>query len=517
MSEHGSDEVESTDDLPRRDVLKATGAAGATGALGALAGCLGSSGGDGGGGGNDSGGGGNDSGGGGGSGGGSEEITIQYLSAEAAENSLTKPHFSESVQRFYDANGINVNLQTSSYSDVRQKISSTVSAGNPPAIAEAGGAGLEFFLDGTVPDHGQWIEGSEYPDSWSTASQATADFRDNWWSGGPLRHSVSHLGIRPTMFSQAGVSSPDQLETWSGFYEALQMVQQEFPNANAFEQTGVPADLESYWGEARTAHTDGQDPWIRGEGTDPEVIIGSDGESGRRTDGMIKNTVTLADEFSSDNSPQRADEDIPSLMLTDRVGSFTYMTQNFTRWTQVKEDATFGWNDGNGDVMALPVPKLDPEYGSAIGISELEGLEGQHGGHVWALEQAHSIFEKDQAKMDAAWDLNTFLHQDDQHVLTLYGELYPAIPADTPMQQKLLEEYPDLPQNFAKVLNDLDEYGDQYNNTGAPWDVRGTDQIRWTDINETISQSIAGQVSVDQLPQQIRQKVDSTLQERNTG
>ena len=514
MSGHGNEAVEDTEDTSRRDFLRTTGAMGAAGALGTLAGCIGSSGdGDGGGGG----GGGGNGGGGGGGGGGSSGVSFSYLSAEAAENSLTKPHFQESVNRFNEQSGANVTLQTSSYSDVRQKIASTVSAGNPPALAEAGGAGLEFWLDGQVPDHGQWVEGSEYPDRWSVAAEATADFRGNWWSGGPLRHSVSHLGIRPKMFSQAGVSGPEELETWSGFYDALKKVQSEFPDANAFEQTGTGADLESYWGEARTAHTDGKDPWIRGEGANPDVLINTDSEEGNRTDGMIKNTVMLAQEFSSDSSAQRSDEEIPSLMLTGRVGSFNYMTQNFTRWTSVKKDATFGWNGGNGDVMALPHPRLDADYGSKIGISELEGLEGQHGGHVWALEQAHSIFDiGDQKVMDKAWELNTFLHQDDQHVLKLYGELYPAIPADTPMQDKLLKQYSDVPQNFTKVLEDLDEYDDQYNNTGAPWDVKGTDQIRWTDMNETISQAIAGQVPVEQLPQQIRRKVDKTLQERNS-
>ncbi|WP_254546826.1 ABC transporter substrate-binding protein [Halomarina pelagica] len=502
MSKRDIRATDTSEDTSRRDFLKATAATGATGALGALAGCAG--GGGGGGGGN-------------GGGGGSADVTISYLSAEAAENSLTKPHFQESVNRFGEQAGVKVNLQTTSYSDVRQKIASTVSAGNPPTLAESGGAGIDFWQDGKVPDHGQWVEGSDYPDRWSVASKATADFRGNWWSGGPLRHSVSHTGIRPKMFSQAGVSSPDELQTWSGFLDALNKVQKEFPNANAFEQTGAAADLEAYWGEARTAHTEGKDPWIRGDPKDPDVIINADSEDGKRTDGMMKNTVMLASKFSSDSTAQRSDEEIPSLMLTDRVGSFNYMTQNFTRWTTVKEDVKFGWNGGDGDVMAIPHPKLDADYGAKMGISELEGLEGEHGGHVWALEQAHSIYDVgDQKKMDAAWDLNTFLHQDDQHVLTLYGELYPAIPADTPMQDKLLEEYPDLPQNFKMVLQDLKKYGTQYNNTGGPWDVNGTDQIRWTDMNETISKAIAGQVGVDQLPQQVRQKVDKTLKERNS-
>ncbi|MFC6734244.1 MULTISPECIES: ABC transporter substrate-binding protein [unclassified Haladaptatus] len=490
-------------DSSRRDFLKVTGAAAATGALGGLAGCTG-------------GGGGGD---GNGDGGGSASLTINYLCAEAAENSLTKPLFNKSVKRFGDQNDVQVNLQAASYGDIKSKISSTVSAGNPPTLAEFGSAGLEFFLDDKVPDHGQWVDESDsYPDNWSAASKSVADFRGTYWSGGPLRHSVSNLGIRPKVFSEhGGVSDPfEDLKTWSGFYDALNQIAESDADIIPYEETGVYNDLESYWGHARTAYTGGDDPWIRGDPENPEVLIGSDGENGKRTDGMIKNVVKLANEFSSEKSAQRGDEEIPSLMLTDRVASFTYMTQNFTRWRSVKEDAKIGWHDGDGDVMLLPNPKLDADYGSNVGISELEGLEGEHGGHVWALEQAHGVFDVgDQKKMDAGWDLQVFLRSDEEHVFEWLGEAYPAIPADAPMQEALLNEYTDLPQNFTQVLKNLDNYGTQYNSTGADWDVKGTDQIRWTDINKTISQSIAGQEPLDGLPDKIRSNVDTTLSERN--
>jgi hypothetical protein len=196
------------------------------------------------------------------------------------------------------------------------------------------------------------------------------------------------------------------------------------------------------------------------------------------------------------------------------------MTQNFTRWFQTKDDAVIGWDGGDGDVMLLPNPRV----GSGSDLAEISGVdtleevdEGQHGGHVWALEQAQGMFGGfDQAQLEAGWALNTFFHRDEQHVLAEYGEVYPAIPADSDMQQVLLDELgDDLPQNFAQVLANLGDYGDQYNNTGAPWDVRGTDQIRWTDINETISQSIAGQISRDNVVSEVQSRVQTTLDEQN--
>jgi hypothetical protein len=518
----------------RRDVLKATSAMTAAGAMGALAGCTGGDGGDGGGDGGDGGdGGGGDGGDGGatptegdgGDGGGSETVQISYLSAEAAENSLTTPQFEKSIGRFEDQQGnVSVKLQTASYGDIKQQISSRVSGGNPPTLGEFGSAGLELWENGDVPDHGPFVEASEhYPDAWSAASKSTADFRGSYWCGGPMRHSVSNLGIRPKMYSAAGVSDPfEELSTWSGFWEATTAVAEEFPDAFAYEKTGVYNDLEDYWGEARTGHTEGQDPWIRGDPTDPDLQIGAN----PRTDGMIEHTLALAQEFSSPESASRGDEEIPSLMLTDKVASFTYMTQNFTRWYQTKDDAVIGWDGGDGDVMLLPNPMLDDAGGLASELNDRgygyvsrlgEAGSGAHGGHVWALEQAQGLFAgHSQAQQEAGWALNTFFHRDEQHVLEEYGETYPSIPADSDMQQVLLDELgDDLPQNFAQVLDNLGEYGSQYNNTGAPWDVRGTDQIRWTDINETISQAIAGQIQGSNLVSEVQSRVETTLSEQN--
>ena len=453
------------------------------------------------------------------SGGGGETVQISYLSAEAAENSLTGPQFEKSIGRFEEQYGnVSVNLQTASYSDIRQQISSRASGGNPPTLAEFGGAGLNFFLNDQVPDHTPFVESSDlYPDAWSTASAATANFRGTYWCGGPMRHSVSSLGIRPKMYSEAGISNPmEELSTWTQFWDATSKVAEAFPDAFAFEQTGVGGDLESYWGEARTAHTEGQDPWIRGEGSSPELQIGNN----PRTDGMIEHTVRLAQEFSSPESASRGDEEIPSLMLTNKVGSFTYATQNFTRWYQVKEDAVIGWDGGNGDFMLLPNPKVGSgsDLAEASGVDTLSEVDsGEHGGHVWALEQAHGMFSGfEQPQMEAAWALNTFFHRNEQHVIEHYGETYPSIPADTELQQVLLDEMGDeLPQNFTQVLTNLDEYGPQYNNTGAPWDVGGTDEIRWTSMNETISQAIAGQIELSNLVSEVQSRVQTTLDEQN--
>jgi len=262
------------------------------------------------------------------------------------------------------------------------------------------------------------------------------------------------------------------LNTWSKFYDTLQTIDQE-QDIIAYGETGVPGDLESYWGYARTAYEGGTDPWIRGEGTDPTVIINNQDmeEERQKTDGMIKACVNLADQFSSDEAATRGDEEIPALMMSGRVASFNYALATANRWYSISQNAQIGWNGGQGDFMLLPHPRLDEEFGNAIGIDDLSGHSGEHGGHVWALEQCHTIFDDvNSQQQDGAWALSQYLLQDNDFVLPAWGKHYEALPGLDPKLDDLLDEY-DLPQNFQQSLENQRTYGDQYTATPA---ARGT-------------------------------------------
>ncbi len=518
--------AEEDGETSRRDFVRMTTGAASVGALGALAGCGGDGGdGDGGGGGD---GGDGDGGGdtategdGGGDGGGSDTTSITFISANAVENGDIQEHFQSSMEDFSSKNeGYEADLQTASYGDIQNTITSAVSAGNVPALAESGGLGIQYLKDGRLADHQSFFEESDtLPDGLTSAGQQVSAFRDYWWSLGAIRNTNSNLGIRPKTFSQAGVENPlEDLKTWSQFYEVLQRID-ENQDIIAYEETGVPGDLESYWGYARTAYTEGTDPWIRGDGTDPDVVIANEDmeEDRQKTDGWIKGCVQLANQFSSDEAATRGDEDIPSLMLSGRVASFTYALPTANRWYSVSEDAQIGWNGGDGDFMLLPNPQLDEGFGEMIGNEDLAGHSGQHGGHVWALEQAHTIFaDVSDEEQEGAWALGQYLLEDDDFVLPAWGEHYEAIPGMDSKLDTLRDEY-DLPQNFEQALQNMVDYGDQYSNTGGPWNVWPSDPIRWTDINETISQAIAGQHSVDETPSLVRDRVMTRLEEENQG
>lgn len=497
----------------RRQFLKGASVATAAGALGALAGCSGNGSGDGNGtqdgqqpdgrqtGGTDQGS--------SGSGGGQEQVTVDFWSFLAAENSQAKSHFESSLENFESMHAaIGVDMQAITGGQMRNKLPSAVSAGNAPDLAEGGITGLEFFLDDQLADHGSYVEGSDFVDGFTEANLDSMQYRGEYWSGGGNRHLVSMLAVRPKLFKDVGVSDPSELETWTGYRRALDRIKEQHPDVYAYEATGAPNDLESYWGEARTAYADGTDPWFgenAWENPEDALKIGTEG----RTDGMIKNTVELADAYSSSNAASRSDEQMPPLLLTDQAASFTYGLGNPVRYTSVKEDATFGWD---GDIWQGPIPKLDANYGEEFGIDELAGKEGQHGGHLWAIQMMKQAFAQEKNNPEEAFKLMTYLNTSEDHNLELLSQSYPAISAYNPLNETLLEEYGDSMPQAQKVMYDLPEqHGSQYNSTGAGWDLRQTSKIRWTDINETISESIAGQHSASETPTVIRDRITQTI------
>ncbi|HET7323499.1 MAG TPA: carbohydrate ABC transporter substrate-binding protein, partial [Halococcus sp.] len=169
-----------------------------------------------------------------------------------------------------------------------------------------------------------------------------------------------------------------------------------------------------------------------------------------------------------------------------------------------------GWHGGDGDIMALPTPKVDPDYGKKVGISDLEGVKGEHGGQVWAFEQLHAVYNVDKKEQQKAWDLLHFMLTDKDFVLPAWGKYYGATPGYQPLLDDLKQKY-DLSQLINQELGLINEYGDQYQSTGASWDVTSTSQLRWQALNNTISKGLAGQIPAEKVPSEVRKNMLNTL------
>jgi ABC-type glycerol-3-phosphate transport system substrate-binding protein len=413
------------------------------------------------------------------------------------------------MKRYEEMKGdVNVKLQGVSYGDLANKLASTVNAGNPPDLVEGGTNTLALFQQGEVPNHGSYIqEKAGYVDDMTPSNITSAKYRNEWWSGGGNRMGNTMMDLNVDMFKQgAGIQDPEtELETWTDFRRAVEKVDEQY-DVPAYEVTGTPSDLEMYWGIARTAYTDGEDPWIdvedQGSPDTPYVKIGKKD----RTDGMIKDVVNMAKTFSSSEAASRADEETPALMLTDRIGS-TYGLIEYSRYTTVDKNVKFGWE---GDIATIPLPRLDPNYGSEFDIPELANKEGEHGGHTWPDLVQKSILDTD--KKEEAFDLLVYTNTNENHMLPYIGEMKPSMAMFSSVSQKLLEQYGDEhPPYFRKFVEAVQSNPPQFQGAGSTWDINGTNEIRSEDLNQTISQAIAGQHPVEQTPSIIRERVLETL------
>jgi len=324
--------------------------------------------------------------------GGNQTVTVPFLSANAVENADIQNHYQSSMEDFAQKNdNYQVDLQTASYGDIQQALSSRVQNNNPPALAESGGLGLQFFRNDQLADHTSFLEQSDsLPDDLTTAGQQVAEFRGEYWSIGAIRNTNSNLGIRPKTFSQVGIENP--MEEAEHVEQVLRHAPDHRPGTGYHRLRGDrcpgrPRILLGLCAHGVRRRDRPVDPWRR---TDPTVIINNQDmeEERQKTDGMIKACVNLADQFSSDEAATRGDEEIPALMMSGRVASFNYALATANRWYSISQNAQIGWNGGQGDFMLLPHPRLDEEFGNAIGIDDLSGHSGEHGGHVWALNSA---------------------------------------------------------------------------------------------------------------------------------
>lgn len=513
---------EKRNEVSKRTVLQAAGGMAATGALGALAGCTGSD--DGSSTDTDSG---SDSGSGNSSndsssdGGQQESVTVSYWSGKAAETSALQNYFEEGMQTFEDQNSnINVDLNVLEWDQLSERYITTMQSGtNPPALASVGTYGLEMFRNGSVQELSTYMEGdSDLPEKWTPTMKEATNYRGDRWSGGIGAINTTHLGLHVGLFKEhTDVEQPaEDLKTWTQLRRALNQIQENTGNdVYPYEVTGVQSDVEAYWGAARTAYTDGTDPWLdvtdQGSPDDPVIKV----DQNERTDGMILNNIDLGAEYSSPGHPTRGDEDVAPMLVNDQVASYNY-GMSVQGIKAITPDATFGWD---GDYMAIKTPKLDPNYGEEFDIPELAGKEGQHGGHTWALEGQLCVTEsKSSAVKDAAYDLIKFRNTSPDFCLQLYADanLAQAVPAFNPLLDDILsDEYADMrTQVHTHMINELDEYGANYRTTGASWDVPGTNPIRWENIGGTLSEVYAGQIDRENATSEIASRIQTTLDEQ---
>jgi hypothetical protein len=414
-----------------------------------------------------------------------------------------------------------VDFQQLTLGGMEQKYIGAIDAGNAPDLGDTGDLGISFFRQGQSLDHGPFVEESEnLPEDWLQGTLDTVKFRGSYWGGGPSALGVHGITLRPNFFKEAAdIQNPrEELATWSDFRSALDQIDEQFPDVYAYEETGTPLDLETYWSYARTAYTDAEDPWLDvtdgGSPEDPAVKVGEVDA----TDGMIKQCFDLTETYSSSQAPDMSDEDGSPRLMAGRLASMGGAVGPNT-WTALDENVEFGWD---GDIFQIPWPRLDEGYGEEYGIDELAGRSGQHGGHLWGFSTSKVIFGEEAGagqNTDLAWDLMEFINFSDEWTLPLLTEHYISSPPTKSLASKMSDMFADMddvPQPTTLMPELLDEYGSNYSTTGAAWDVTNTGEIRGTSIAQTLSDGLSGEYDgAEATIQAMRDNISTALEENN--
>jgi hypothetical protein len=431
-----------------------------------------------------------------------------YVSGISGE---TKQHYNETWDHFEEVTDGNISVNFTSILDAgrTQKLTSAVEAENAPDACECGAIGIEFYNSGAASDMTKYMSESKYPDQFVTAAREVAAYRDNWWSGGNKGPQPTLLSLSPDLFKEAGAESPDDLSTWSDFRGYLDTIQENNPNVVPFQEAAQEGDFESAWGYARTAYTDGEDPYLdvqdQGSYDDPYVKIGQEDP----TDGMMKHTVDMARTYSQDAG--LGNLDVPALMLSDRVAA-SWGSGSAPTYTAVDENVELGWD---GDAMELAFPKVTPELAETSGISELEGIEGQHGGHAWGLSTSTQTYASSDVK-DAAWRVQEYDNFNERHIVKMWSEFHHHVAATTPLNEAVLEAFEKkggAPQPMEEAVRVLDEYDGQVMTTGATWDIPPVNSIRVDAIQDTMRSAIAGDLDIDEVPKTAREETLRFIEE----
>jgi ABC-type glycerol-3-phosphate transport system substrate-binding protein len=445
-----------------------------------------------------------------------ETVRIKYWSQFPTANPEVRSWYPETLERFEEMQDQNVEVELTPVtpSGLLSRVRAAVEAGNPPDISGRGELGIDLYPNGVTVDHGQYVREENYGERMVSNVVEGAKFRDVWISMGRPASTVWTMGLRPKFFKEVGIDDPEeQLSTWTDYRRAIDKISEEFPNVFAHEETAEWNDLETYWGQARTAYQDGEDPWLdvtdQGSPEDPYVKIGEE----PRTDGMIKNVLDLADAYSSPEAASRTDEEIPSLMFTDRVAAYNYGLGGWQRYQTVKEDVEFGWD---GDVYEQIPPALDPNYGDEYDIPELAGEEGMHGSFKPSLGGT-MIFSASEVK-EWAWELEKYLKTDMDHLIPFRTNYLPRPPSWKEALETIRSEHlDDKPQPYQSVINaSLADYAENLGGAGSEWEVFGASEIRWENLRR-MSEAVAGEYGRDELPGVIREQTLNMLEELNQG
>ncbi|GAA3280143.1 sugar ABC transporter substrate-binding protein [Nesterenkonia halobia] len=303
--------------------------------------------------------------------------TITYwASNQGASITEDEEVLTETIDRFTEETGVDVELEVIPWSDLQNRILTAVSSGNGPDVLNIGNTWATSMqaTGAFMPWEGDALETIGGADRFIESSWATGGAEGETPTSVPLYALSYSMYYNTEIFSEAGIEEPP--ETWDEFVEVAQELTQDTDGDGSIDQHGFTMAGSSYTNNAHQA-------FIRGL-QHGDTLYTEDGEPQFAADGIVAGVKEWVDLMAEDEVVAPGDAE-----LTNGSESVQQVASG---------DAAMVFDQAPGNVFnnrdfenyeAAPIPMLD---------ADAEGIEATQS-HVAGINI--SVFENSDNK-DAA-------------------------------------------------------------------------------------------------------------------
>lgn len=338
------------------------------------------------------------------SGGSGDDQTITYWASNQAPTLERDAEvLQESIDRYTEETGVDVELEVIPWSDLYNRILTAVSSGEGPDVLNIGNTwAVSLQSSGAfTPFEGEALEAVGGQDRFVQSSFATGGAEGQAPTSVPLYGLAYSLYYNTAMFEEAGITEPPA--TWDEFVEDAKALTKDTDGDGSIDQWGVTMAGSSISNNAHQA-------FVRGLQNGSE-LYDEDGNPDFTADGVVTGVKQWVDLIGEDGvvSPSDAESvngsdmaatfaDGQAAMFFDQAPGDNLRQRDFT------------------DYAAAPVPMMS---------ADATGLEGTQS-HVAGINI--SVFENSGNK-DAALDFVAHLTSDDEQ--KYLAESFSALPVVT--------------------------------------------------------------------------------------
>lgn len=300
--------------------------------------------------------------------------TITYWASNQG-SSITEDEevLTETLDRFTEETGVEVELEVIPWSDLQNRILTAVSSGNGPDVLNIGNTWATSMqaTGAFMPWEGDALETIGGEDRFIESSWATGGAEGETPTSVPLYALSYSMYYNTEIFDEAGIEEPP--ETWDEFVEVAQELTQDTDGDGSIDQHGFTLAGSSYTNNAHQA-------FIRGL-QHGDTLYTEDGEPDFASDGIVAGVQEWVDLMAEHEVVARGDAE-----LTNGSESVQQVASGDAAMVFDQAPGNVFANRDFEDYEAAPIPMLDADaegmeatqsHVAGINISVFDGSDNK--------------------------------------------------------------------------------------------------------------------------------------------